>query len=188
MEPFELHLILGNLLSKAQVEALAIQLTRANIPLPKLIDITFDKDEQVAFRASWILETMYIQNPAYFLSDIHYFLESFDKQRNNSCQRHFAKILALMSSKKSPLTIQQILKESDTDDLVELIFSWLIAHDIPVAVKSHCLNILANFTSKHDWIREELISTMEFLVDRESIAFFAKVKQIRKQLKLNVAR
>jgi len=41
---------------------------------------------------------------------------------------------------------------------------------------------LANLTTKHAWVKNELIETMEFLIDQESIAFFAKVKQIRKQL------
>ena len=75
------------------------------------------------------------------------------------------------------------MKDYDTNGFVEAVFAWLIDENIPVAVKSHCLNILANLISKHQWIKEELIDTMEFLVDKESIAFFAKVKQIRKQLK-----
>lgn len=71
----------------------------------------------------------------------------------------------------------------DTENLVEATFQWLIDEQVPVAIKSHCLNILANFTTIHPWIKEELLQTMDYLVDKESIAFFAKVKQIRKQLK-----
>ena len=75
-----------------------------------------------------------------------------------------------------------LLENYDTDCIVEVVFAWLIDEKIPVAVKSHCLNILANLTTKHAWVKTELIETMEFLIDQESIAFFAKVKQIRKQL------
>ncbi|MNR33110.1 hypothetical protein D3C85_1507530 [compost metagenome] len=91
--------------------------------------------------------------------------------------------MALLSKKNAPQEIKKILQEYSTEELVETTFAWLIDENVPVAIKSHCLNILANFSVKHPWIKEELLQTMDYLVDKESIAFFAKVKQIRKQLK-----
>ena len=75
------------------------------------------------------------------------------------------------------------MEEYDTDLLVETVFSWIIDEQVPVAVKSQCLSVLGNLHQKHPWIKEELLQTMDFLIDKESIAFYAKVKQIRKQLK-----
>lgn len=88
-----------------------------------------------------------------------------------------------MTDKKASSSIKEIITAYHTENLAEVVFGWLIDETVPVAIKSPCLNILANLISKHEWIKEELKDTMEFLVDRESIAFFAKVKQIRKQLK-----
>lgn len=87
-----------------------------------------------------------------------------------------------MTRKNASMEIRKILADYETDCLVEVVFAWLIDEKIPVAVKSHCLNILANLNIKHNWIKEELLQTMDFLADKESIGFFAKVKQIRKQL------
>ena len=87
-----------------------------------------------------------------------------------------------MTKKNTAMEIKEILAGYDTDQLVAVVFAWLIDEKIPVAVKSHCLNILANLNTKYSWIKEELLQTMDFLVDKESIGFFAKVKQIRKQL------
>jgi hypothetical protein len=111
-----------------------------------------------------------------------YFLDHFSAQQNLSCCRHYGKILALMTSKKAPLTIKNLIVAYDTDGLVETVFNWLINEQVPVAVKSHGLNILANLNHKHNWIKDELLATMDFLVDKESIAFHGKVKKIRLQL------
>ena len=174
--------ILKLTLSKKRVEELAIIIVDSKFSIKELIDLTFDSDDQVGFRASWILETVYINNSTCFIPHITYFLTKFHEQFNLSSRRHFGKILALMTAKKAPVYIAETIRMYETDKLVETVFSWLIDEKVPVAVKSHCLNILANLSAKNDWIKPELIETMEFLVDKESIAFYAKVNQIRKQL------
>ncbi len=175
--------VLKSTLSKKKVEDLARIIVRSEFSIQELIDLTFHEEEQVGFRASWILETMYIQDSASFIPYCTYFLTRFHQQENPSSRRHFGKILALMTAKKAPQPIKELINYYETDELVETVFSWVIDNQVPVAVKSHCLNILTNLTLKHPWIKEELIATMDFLIDRESIAFYAKVKQIRKQLK-----
>ncbi len=175
--------IIKSPLSKKRVEELALIVAESGFSIPELIDLTFHPEEQVGFRASWILETLYINSPSSFVPFVAYFLTKFHQQENPSSRRHFGKILALMTAKKAPQPIKEIVNQYKTDELVETVFSWLIDDKVPVAVKSHCLNVLANFSAKHDWIKGELIETMNFLVDKESVAFYAKVKQIRKQLR-----
>ena len=174
---------LKSTLSKKRVEELAIITVDSKFPIKELIDLTFHAEEQVGFRASWILENIYIHHVFYFWPSSTYFLSKFHQQNNLSSRRHFGKILALMTAKKAPFYLTETIRTYKTDRLVETVFSWLVDDKVPVAVKSHCLNILANLSAKHDWIKNELIETMDFLIDKESIAFFAKVKQIRKQLK-----
>ena len=170
-------------LSKTKVDLLAQIATKQANAVKNIIDLTFHSEEKIAFRAAWILENIYINNPKEFVADVDYFLARFSSQNNLSARRHFGKILALLSKKNAPQEIKKILQEYSTEELIETTFAWLIDENVPVAIKSHCLNILANFSVKHPWIKEELLQTMDYLVDKESIAFFAKVKQIRKQLK-----
>lgn len=170
-------------LSKKMVKDLAGQIVTANFSVEELIDLTFNQEDQARFRASWILENIYIDHTIEFGPHAEYFLDKFHQQGNLSCMRHFGKILSLMSNKKAPAYIKKTLDSYQIDILVETAFNWLISEQVPVAVKSHCLNILANLSSKKEWIKEELSETMDFLVDKESVAFYAKVKQIRKQLK-----
>jgi len=175
--------VLQSPLGKNQIVALAEDLVIKNHAINELIDLTFHHQEQVAFRAAWILENIYISYQEKFLTAAVYFLDQFAAQDNLSCRRHFGKILALMTSRKASSTAKEIIENHKTDQIVETVFSWLIDDKVPVAIKSHCLNILANFNVKHPWIKEELLATMDFLIHKESIAFYAKVKQIRRQLK-----
>lgn len=170
-------------LSKTKVDLLAQIAANQSNAVKDIIDLTFHAEEQIGFRAAWILENVYINNPAGFVPFITYFLDNFSKQNNLSARRHYGKILALLTKKNANQEIKGILEKYQTDELVETTFAWLIDEQVPVAIKSHCLNILANFCTKHPWIKDELLETMDYLVDKESIAFFAKVKQIRKQLK-----
>ena len=169
-------------LQKNKVEKLAAIASEDTFSVKDLIDLSFYHDEQIGFRAAWILENVYSSHQDRFLPHTLYFLEKFPLQTNFSALRHFVKILAFMTKKNASTEIKEIIHDYDTDHLVEVVFSWLIDEKVPVAIKSHCLNILANLNTKHEWIKDELMETMDFLVDKESIAFFAKVKQIRKQL------
>jgi hypothetical protein len=169
-------------LAKTKVEELAA-IAAKEIDVKHLIDLTFHEDPQIGFRAAWILENVFVNHPAKFLPNLANFLSRFPTQSNPSCRRHFTKILALITHKKASAEAKTFIQNYDTDSVVATVFEWLIDEKVPVAIKSHCLNILANLTTKHHWIKEELLATIDYLVDKESIAFYAKVKQIRKQLK-----
>ncbi len=179
------HILLDTIkttLQKSKAEKLAAIASEDTFSVKDLIDLSFYHDEQIGFRAAWILENVFTNHQQRFLPYALYFLEKFPQQNNLSALRHYVKIMAFMTKKNASVEIKKILAEYDTNQLVEVAFAWLIDEQIPVAVKSHCLNLLANLNVKHKWIKEELLQTMDFLVDKESIAFFAKVKQIRKQL------
>ena len=183
MKADQLLSILKSPLSKSKIEQLAAIASDNNFSTTDLIDLSLGKDEQVGFRAAWILENIYSNHRERFLPSTIYFLDRFSLQNNLSARRHYAKILAFLTHKKAPAPIKYIVEEYDTDLLVETVFSWIIDEQVPVAVKSQCLSVLGNLHQKHPWIKEELLQTMDFLIDKESIAFYAKVKQIRKQLK-----
>jgi hypothetical protein len=169
-------------LQKTKATKLAAIAIQTEYSIKHLIDLTFYPKEQIEFRASWILETICLTDFERFLPQIHYFLEKFPQQNNLSCRRHYSKILALITKKNAPQVAKEIINKYDTDFLVETVFSWLIDEKNPVAIKAHCLNILANLTVKHAWIKDELIQTMDFLIDKESIAFHGRAKQVKKQL------
>lgn len=183
MKTDQLLSIIQSPVGKKKIEELAIIASLDGFSTNDLIDLSLGKDEQVGFRAAWILENIYSNHNERFISSTSYFLDRFSLQNNLSARRHYAKILAFITSKKAPAKIKQIASSYNTDLIVETVFSWVIDDRVPVAVKSQCLNVLGNLHQKHSWIKDELMQTMDFLIDKESIAFYAKVKQIRKLLK-----
>ena len=183
MKADQLLSIIKSTMSKSKVEKLASIELKDGFSANDLIDLSLGENEQVGFRAAWILENIYSNHNDRFFPSTIYFLDRFSLQNNLSARRHFAKILAFLTHKKASSQIRQIINAYDTDLIVETVFSWVIDEKVPVAVKSQCLNVLGNLHQKHKWIKDELLQTMDFLIDKESIAFYAKVKQIRKQLK-----
>lgn len=178
-----LFAILQTTLHKTKVLKLTAIANEKGFSIHQLIDFTFHHDQQIGFRAAWILENIYTNYNVKFFPAITYFLDRFPEQHNSSARRHFAKILAFITDKKASPETKQVIADYDTDLIVETTFSWLIDEKVPVAIKSQCLSALANFNAKHNWIKEELLQTMDFLVDKESIGFYSKVKKVRKQLK-----
>lgn len=183
MKSDQLLTILKTTIGKQKAVELAKIVAESGFSMEGLIDLTLHNDDKIGFRAAWILENIYSNNSDRFFQSTVYFLDRFSLQNNLSARRHFAKILAFLTHKKTSSQIKQIINAYDTDLIVETVFSWVIDEQVPVAVKSQCLNVLGNLHQKHSWIKEELLQTMDFLIDKESIAFYAKVKQIRKQLK-----
>jgi hypothetical protein len=174
---------LSTAISKKKVEELSQLAVSDRNLVEQFLTLSFHPKHEVAFRAAWIVENIYLASPLNFASHVNWFLTNFPNQNNTSARRNFAKILALITKKNAPREIKEIVSSFKTDHLVEIVFAWLIDDEVAVAIKSHCLNILANLNTKHPWIKDELLQTMNFLVDKESIAFYAKAKQIRKQLK-----
>ncbi|QNK63894.1 hypothetical protein H7F33_05200 [Pedobacter sp. PAMC26386] len=174
--------ILKKTLQKNKAEKLASIGDETFYTIHDLIDLTFHHDDQIGFRAAWVLENVYSRYQERFLPDAEYFLNRFPQQNNLSSRRHYSKILAQMTRKNASLEIKIIIQHYDTGILADTAFLWLIDPKVPVATKSHCLNVLANLNTKHSWIKEELTQTMDFLIDKESVGFYSKVRQIRKQL------
>lgn len=182
MQPDQLLETIKSTLQKHKVIELAKIAAANQHAIKEIIDLTFYPDQQIAFRAAWILENIYTQYQAYFLPYLTYFLERFDVQHHPSAQRHYAKIAAMLTSKKASPFVKSSMQQIQTEQLITTTFNWLIDPNTPVAIKSHCLNILANLSPTNPWVKDELLQTIDFLIDQESVAFYAKAKQVRKQL------
>lgn len=147
-----------------------------------LIDLTFHPKKEVGFRAAWTLEYIFMNHHCAgdHLDDL---LSRFPEQKNQSCMRHYGKILAYLTGKKSTGLQPGQLEKIDFDPIIDVLFSWLIDEKVLVATKVHAMQALANLAPRYTWIKEELLQTITHLEDLESIAFFGRAKQIRKALK-----
>ncbi|WEK20635.1 MAG: hypothetical protein P0Y49_05725 [Candidatus Pedobacter colombiensis] len=154
-----------------------------DLDIGDLFDISFHKKKEIAFRAAWMLEYIVTHEPLQFYPHIEAFLLLLPKQKNPSAMRHYAKIVALMTERKSSLLYKEALGRLTIEPLIELLFIWLVERETLVATKVHCMQALANLVPRYNWIKDELLETVDHLMGIESIAFFARAKMVKKQLK-----
>jgi hypothetical protein len=153
-----------------------------NPDIDVLLRVSFHKRKEVAFRAAWMLEYIMINSPAVFSPYLTRFLELLPMLKNASVMRHYCKIIALLTAGNADPVYKTIARDLEFEAVTEVLFTWLVETNIPVAVKVHCMQALANLAPRYDWIKDDLMETIDYLTDVESIAFFARAKQIRKQL------
>lgn len=147
-----------------------------------VIDLTFHSRKDLAFRAAWLLEHIFINY--YCIGDhLEDFLSRFSKQRHPGPMRHYGKILAFITGKQAKGLHPGQLEKIDFEPLIGLMFDWLIDEKVLVAAKVHAMQALANLAPRYPWVKDELLETIAHLEDLESVAFFGRAKQVKKQLK-----
>lgn len=154
-----------------------------DVKVADLLAISFHKKKEVAFRSAWMLEYFVTHKPDMFIEHLSELMSLLDKQKNPSAMRHYAKIIALITDKKANDVYKERAATIDFEPVIDVLFTWLVDTEVLVATKVHCMQTLANLAPRYDWIKDELLETIDHLVDLESVAFFGRAKQIRKQLK-----
>ncbi|ETZ20704.1 hypothetical protein [Pedobacter sp. V48] len=154
-----------------------------DLKIADLLDISFHKKKEVAFRAAWMLEYLMTHKPDLFVGYMPELISLLAKQKNPSAMRHYAKIIALLTDRKAHNVYKDKAATTDFEPVIDILFTWLVDTEVLVATKVHCMQTLANLSPRYDWIKDELLETIDYLVDIESVAFFGRAKQIRRQLK-----
>jgi hypothetical protein len=167
---------------KAKVAKLSAIIKKQQFALKDLIGITFHPDKNVAFRAAWILENLFLQKPESYLDDMDYLLSRIKDVKNPSCKRHYAKIVMHITSPKAPLNIQQKLAETDLEPIVEQFFDWMIDPKVRIAVKVFAAQTLFNIRHRYPWITEELANQIQFLMRNGSAAIQSRGRKLLSRL------
>lgn len=170
---------LSKTLSKA--DAVKIALDKACMPAD-LISLSLYPQNEIAFRASWVLEQVLYYRWDDLVPFLPDFISGYLIQKNRSCQRHYTKIMMYLTDSGSEIGIRHLLNEYQ-EQIIEITFDWLIDPQTPVAVKVNCMDILLQFGKKQAWITEELSSQVQFLLKDGSAAVQSRGKRILKKLK-----
>ena len=172
-------------LGKVKVIKLSQILREEKFSLHDLINLTFYRDKDIAFRAAWLLENVFLQDPESYLSDLDYLIKRFNEVKYPSCQRHYAKIIMHITSPKAPQSIQTALQEIDLEPVIEQLFEWMIEPKVKIAVKVFASEALFNMRTNYDWLTEELANQIKFLMRDGKMAIQTRGKKILKQLEKN---
>lgn len=153
------------------------------LPMATLHHLCYKKGRHpVAFRAAWVLEYIASRYPERFMEIFSDFVVRLPQQQNPSCQRHFTKILMEITGPKAPLPYATAYEKIDKEQLIEVIFAWLIDQRTPVAVQANCLDVLYHMSGEFPWITEELRQQVTFLLRDGSAAIQSRGKKIAAKL------
>ncbi|MFD1628264.1 hypothetical protein [Pseudopedobacter beijingensis] len=144
-----------------------------------------EKEQQVVFRAAWLLEEIFMNIEDSFTIILKDFLLHYPLQQNQSAQRHYSKIAMRISNVAYIKRYQ--LSAAQLKPLTEGSFDWLIFEDTPVAIKCNCIDILYNLSlvlANEKWIIDELLNILELNLLSESPALLSRTKRVLKKLKL----
>ncbi|MDB4901566.1 MAG: hypothetical protein JWQ63_847 [Mucilaginibacter sp.] len=165
-------------IGKTKVLELSRILHEQDFALHDLIDLTFNADKNIAFRAAWILENVFLQNPEIYGPELEYLLSRIKDVKYPSCQRHYAKVVMHITNKKAPILIQQLLQQTDLEPIVERCFDWMIDPKVKVAVKVFASEALFNLSSRYPWIKEELANQIKFLMRNGTAAIQSRGRKL----------
>jgi hypothetical protein len=170
-------------IGKMKVLELTRILERANFDMNDLIELTFNPNRDVAFRAAWILENMFLQSPERYLDNLDTIILRLPDVEHESCQRHFVKILMHITGKKTSIPIRRKLEQTNLEPIVEQCFEWMIDPDVKIAVKCFSSEVLFNLRRRYDWIAEELANQLQFLMRDGGPGIQARGKRLLKELR-----
>ncbi|HJP62160.1 MAG TPA: hypothetical protein VJ844_01900 [Mucilaginibacter sp.] len=151
-------------IGKLKVIKLTEILQKEQFSLRDLVDITFSDDRDIAFRAAWLLENVFLQKPGSYIDDLEYLISRIKNVKHASCKRHYAKILMHITAAKAPEIVRQRLENIDLEPTVEQLFDWLIGPKVLVAVKVFAAEALFNLRVRYPWIQDELKDQIRFLM------------------------
>jgi hypothetical protein len=160
---------------------LAKQVESGFISINDVLQLCFHQNQQIAFRAAWLLEYAETEAPYVFKQLVRHFLELYKIVDNASVQRHFSKI-GMRLVHRNWKDFYQLTAE-DLSALLEPSFDWLINPKVPVAVKCNCLDIIYALSDEQDWTLEELKVVLQDFLTSSSPALISRAKRVLYKIK-----
>src|SRR5690606_2212205 len=143
-----------------------------------LLAYSYHPDNQVSFRAAWLLEHICIKDPAIIAPIYNTFINRLAAQKHWGTIRSYTKIAMLVTKRKTAIPHTKEQEEI----VIEQCFNWLINIRCPVAVVVNCLDILYNLRKKNPWLEEELKAQIQHLLKNPSPALASRANKILKRI------
>jgi len=165
-------------IGKTKVLELTRILMEQQFDLRDLVDVTFHPDKNIAFRAAWILENLFLDDPARYEPELEYLLSHIKLIKHESCRRHYTKILMHITSPKALPLIKNKLTQINMEPAVEQCFDWMIDSKVRVAVKVFASEALFKLRYRYPWIKDELAEQIKFLMRNGTAAIQSRGKKL----------
>ncbi len=142
----------------------AYELRNQDFTLSELVDLTFYTDQQIAVKASKLLETMLVKFPESYCDEIEYLIKRVEDVDCQSCKKHYAKIIEHVNSPEVSKEVRSKIKEINFERIIELCFAWLTDTNMLVSTRANAGEALFNLRHRYPWIAEDLSRKLEDLM------------------------
>jgi len=170
--------------TKGFIDKLSTPLYEQNFDLKRLIDLTFHPDPQIAFRAAWLLDATVLSYPEIITNHIGYLVKRMPEVTNASCKRHYARMMKRITAPNALEKVRQEIDAIDLENIVEQCFDWMIDPKIKVAVQVFAAETLLNLSDRYDWITDELVNQLQFLMRTGGPAMQSAGKRLLSAIKV----
>ena len=158
-------------LSRRHVEYVAHCIGDNEKEFARLMDIALYGKEPVVQRAAWAMDACLEKHPELLSPFVETIIDALPEFTNNGVKRQMVKALSVRE-----------IPEKYEGEMVNLSFHWLQSPDTPVAIKVHCMQILANITERHPDLAEELRTVIMEQIPRNSAGFSSRGRKILKKI------
>ena len=158
-------------LSRRHIDYVAHCIGDSKKEFGRLMNIVLHGLEPVVQRAAWAMDTCLEANPVFLSPYVETLIEALPHFSNNGVIRQVVKALASCD-----------IPEEYEGQLADFCFCRLQSAEAPVAVKVHCMQILANITVRHPDLAGELRTVIIEQMPRNSVGFASRGRKILKQL------
>ena len=163
--------ILMRELSRRHVESVAHCIDDNEKEFARLMNIVLYGKEPVVQRAAWAMDACIEKHPELLSPYVETLINALPCFSNNGVKRQVVKALAARE-----------IPEKFEGEMVDLCFRWLQSPDMPVAIKVHCMQILANITERHPDLAKELRTVIIEQIPRNSVGLSSRGRRILKKI------
>lgn len=137
----------------------------------RLMAVVLHGEEPVAQRAAWAMDVCIETYPWLLTPYVETLMEALPRFVNNGVRRQVVKALSVRE-----------IPEKSEGALAGLCFEWLQSSAVPVGVKVHCMQILANIAARHPNLSGELRVVINEQIPRNSAGLASRGRKILKKL------
>ena len=166
------EVLLMRQLSRRHMEYVAHCIGDNENEFQRLMTIVLHGREPVVQRAAWAMDACLYVHPELLSPYVETLMDALPHFRNDGVKRQVVKALAVRD-----------IPENLEGQLADLCFRWLQSPVVPVGIKVHCMQILANITARHPDLAVELQAVINELIPRNSAGFVSRGRKILKNLR-----
>lgn len=139
--------------------------------IPNIIKTIKHKSERSAWRAAWIIDLLYRDDPSLIKPYIKELLNILIETPYNGVRRSLLKII---HSEPAPTT--------EDGRLLDKCFQWIVSPIIPTAVRVHAMQYVSQLLPSYPELKNEFILCLETALNDENKGIKTKARNLLKQI------